>query len=154
MGIGCRKSKLAYSRFRALLYVSLSVYEKHRGFAFSLTFSVADPVMFWYESWLWIRTPGGSGSASGSCFFRHWLAKKNSKFFFAYHCLKVHFNLSSKIKSHKEVKKGRNQGFSFYFCLMMEGSESGSWRSKNLWGSGSTTLCFTLSMFVVSPYFS
>jgi hypothetical protein len=40
---------------------------------------------------------------------------------------------SSKIKSHKEVTKRRNQGFSYYFCFMIEGSGSGS-------RSGSATL--------------
>jgi hypothetical protein len=38
--------------------------------------------------------------------------------------LNVHLHHSSKIKSHKEVTKSRNQGFSSYFCLLMEGSES------------------------------
>ena len=30
------------------------------------------------------------------------------------------------MKSHKEVTKQRNQGFSYYFCLMIEASGSGS----------------------------
>ncbi len=41
---------------------------------------------------------------------------------------------SSKIKSHKEVTNSRNQGFSYYFCLMMEGSGAGSVLVTN--GSG------------------
>jgi hypothetical protein len=43
--------------------------------------------------------------------------------FSAYYFLNVHLNHFSKIKSHKEVTKSRNQGFP-YFCLMIE--ESGS----------------------------
>jgi len=39
-------------------------------------------------------------------------------FFSAYYFLKVHFHNFSKIKGHKEVTKRRNQGFSYYFCLM------------------------------------
>jgi hypothetical protein len=45
-----------------------------------------------------------------------------------------------KIKSQKEPQNGRNQGFSYYFCMMMEGSGSipltsgsGSGRPKNMW---------------------
>ncbi len=42
----------------------------------------------------------------------------------------VHLNHSSKIKSPKEVinqtLNSRNQGFSYYFCLAMEGSGAGS----------------------------
>jgi hypothetical protein len=34
------------------------------------------------------------------------------------------FTSFSKIKSHKEVTKSSNQGFSYYFCLMVEGSGS------------------------------
>jgi hypothetical protein len=48
--------------------------------------------------------------------------------FFAYYFLKVNLHQSSNIKSHKELKKivNRNQGFSYFFCLLMEGSVSGS----------------------------
>jgi hypothetical protein len=47
-----------------------------------------------------------------------------------------------KTKSKKEVKNSRNKGFSYYFCLLIEGcgskpltnrSGSGSRRSKNMW---------------------
>jgi hypothetical protein len=42
--------------------------------------------------------------------------------------LKVHktFTSFSKIKSQKESQNRRNQGFSYYFCMMIEGPESGS----------------------------
>jgi hypothetical protein len=52
--------------------------------------------------------------------------------------MKVHLHNFSKIKSHKEVKNSRNQGFSSYFCLMIEGSGSGSVPLIN--GSGSRRL--------------
>jgi hypothetical protein len=51
---------------------------------------------------------------------------KFKKRFSAYYFLKVHLYHFSKIKRQKEVKNSRNQGFfSYYFCLMIEGSESG-----------------------------
>ncbi len=54
------------------------------------------------------------------------------------------------MKSQKESQNSRNQGFSYYFCMMIEGSGSGSragsgsiplisgsgygsWRPKNMW---------------------
>jgi hypothetical protein len=72
--------------------------------------------------------------------------------FSAYYFLKVHFHHFSKIKSQKESQNSRNQGFSYYFCMMVEGSGSrkgsgsipltsgsGSGRPKTC-GSGSGTL--------------
>ncbi len=64
--------------------------------------------------------------------------------FSAYYFLKVHLHNFSKIKSQKESQNRRNQVFSFYFCMMIEwsgsgsipltsGSGSGSWRPKNMW---------------------
>ncbi len=46
--------------------------------------------------------------------------------FYAYSFLKVHLHHSSQIKSHKEVKYSRNQGYSSFIFLMMEVSGSGS----------------------------
>ncbi len=46
--------------------------------------------------------------------------------FSAYYFLKVHLHHFSKIKSQKESQNRRNQGFSYYFCLMIEGSGSGA----------------------------
>jgi hypothetical protein len=46
--------------------------------------------------------------------------------FSAYYILKVHLHHFSKIKSQKESQNSRNQGFSYYFCMMIEGSGSGS----------------------------
>ncbi len=53
---------------------------------------------------------------------------KNNFFpsFSAFYFLKVHLHNFSKIKSHKEVKNSRNQGFSYNFCFMIEGSGSGA----------------------------
>ncbi len=60
--------------------------------------------------------------------------------FSAYYFLKVHLNHFSKIKTQKESQNRRNQGFSYYFCMMIEGSGSGSLtsgsgsgRPKNMW---------------------
>jgi hypothetical protein len=59
-----------------------------------------------------------------------------------YYFLKVHLHHFSKLKSPKEVTKQyrRNQGFSYFFCLLIEGSGSilltngsGSGRPKNMW---------------------
>ncbi len=52
------------------------------------------------------------GSGSGSCSFRQW----------PYYFLKLHCHHFPKIKSHKEVTNRRNQSFSYYFGLMIEGS--------------------------------
>jgi hypothetical protein len=60
------------------------------------------------------------------------------------YCLKVHLHDFLKIKSQKESQNSRNQGFSYYFCMMIEGSGSGfipltsgsgsgSGRPKNMW---------------------
>ncbi len=40
--------------------------------------------------------------------------------------LKVHLHYFSKIKSQKESQNSRIQGFSYYFCMMIEGTVSGS----------------------------
>jgi hypothetical protein len=52
----------------------------------------------------------------------------NEKQFFSdYYFLKVHLHHVLKIKSHNEkTQKSRNQGFSYYFCLMIKESGSGS----------------------------
>jgi hypothetical protein len=43
-----------------------------------------------------------------------------NKIFFAYYFLKVHLHHFSKIKSQKKSQKRRSQGFSYYFCMMIE----------------------------------
>ncbi len=84
----------------------------------------------------------GSGSGSGSCYFCHWPSRRQHKTnlfkgFSAYYFLKVHLHHFSKTKSKKKSQNSRNQGFSYYFCLLIEGLTSGSWsgsrRPKNIW---------------------
>ncbi len=65
-----------------------------------------------------------------------------------YYFLKVHLHHFSKIKCQKESQNRRNQGFSYYCCMMIEGSGagfgsipltsgsgsgSGFWRPKSRW---------------------
>jgi hypothetical protein len=44
--------------------------------------------------------------------------------FSAYYFLKVHLHNFSKIKRQKESPNSMDQGFSYYFCMMIEGSGS------------------------------
>jgi hypothetical protein len=74
-------------------------------------------------------------------------AKKNFETIFsAYYFLKVHLHHFSKIKSQKESQNSRNQGFSYYLCMMIEGSGSVPLTSGSdpggpkTCGSGSATL--------------
>jgi hypothetical protein len=60
--------------------------------------------------------------------------------FSAYYFLKVHLHHFSKIINQKVSQNRRNQGFSYYSCMMIEGSGSipltkgsGSGRPKNMW---------------------
>ncbi len=85
-------------------------------------------------------------SGSGSCYFRHWPLKDASKklifytSFSAYYFLKLHLHHISKIKSQsKKSQNSRNQGFSYYFCMMIEGSGVGSGSIPLTNGSGSGT---------------
>jgi hypothetical protein len=57
--------------------------------------------------------------------------------FSAYYSLKLHLHHFSKIKSQKVSQNSRNQGFCYYFCMMIEGSGSGSRAGS---GSGSIPL--------------
>jgi hypothetical protein len=118
------------------------------------------PVLRIHDILGWIRIRGSmsltNGSGSGS-----WIrilifssltfqmpAKNNFLhiFFSTYYFLKLHLHHFSKIKSQKESQNSRNQGFSYYFCMMIEGSGSragsgsvhlttgsGSGRPKNMW---------------------
>ncbi len=80
---------------------------------------------------------------SGSCYFRHNLRDANKKliFYLKFFFCQLHFEGTftsfSKIKSQKESQNSRNQGFSYYFCMMIEGSGSGSIPLTS--GSGSAT---------------
>jgi hypothetical protein len=91
----------------------------------------------------WIRIHGsmpltnGSGSWIRILLFSSLTFKmpaKNKIFntiFSAYDFLKLHLHYFSKIKIQKESQNRKNQGFSYYFCMTIEGS--GSWRPKNTW---------------------
>ncbi len=97
----------------------------------------------------WIRIRGSMPLTnwSGSCYFRQWPSRCQQKtnfltIFSAYYFLKVHLHHFSKIKSQKESQNSMNQCFSYYFCMMIEGSRSGfidltsgsgSGRAKNMW---------------------
>jgi hypothetical protein len=54
------------------------------------------------------------------------LQQKTCLKFSANYCLKVHLNHFSKIKKIKKSQNSSNKDFSCYFCLLMEGSRSGS----------------------------
>ncbi len=107
--------------------------------------SVADP---WHCGVVRIRTwihgfmPLTNGS--GSCYFRHRPARcqqKNSFFILFFLLITFwryqHLHLFTKIKSQKESQSSRNQGFSYYFCIMIEGSRSWSGSIPLINGSGS-----------------
>ncbi len=95
----------------------------------------------------WIRIRGSmpltNGSGSGSwiriLLFSSFTFKMPAKNKFlnticsAYYFLKRHLHHFSKIKSQKVSLNSRNQGFSYYFCMMIEGSGSGA-------GSGSGSI--------------
>ena len=94
---------------------------------------------------LWIRDILGWIRIRGSM-PRHWPSRCQQKtnFLTQFFLLTVllfegtftvhHF---SKIKSQKESQNSRNQGFSYYFCMMIEGSGSGSIPLTSGSGSGS-----------------
>ncbi len=92
----------------------------------------------------WFGSGSGSGCGSGSCyFFVIDIQDANKKLIFlkssAHYFLKVHLHHFSKLKKlKKNSQSNRNQGFSYYFCLVnIEGSGSGSKPQTNGSGSGS-----------------
>jgi hypothetical protein len=90
--------------------------------------------------WIRIRILGSIHLTNGSCYFRHWPSRcrqKTNTIFSAYYFLKLHLHYFSKIKSQKEQQNSRNQGFSYYFCMMIEGAGSGSGSKHLTCGSGS-----------------
>jgi hypothetical protein len=80
-------------------------------------------------------------NGSGSCSFRHWPSrcqqKTNKKKFFCLLLFEGTFPSFSKVKSQKTSQSSRNQGFSYYFCLVIEESGYGSIPLANWSGSGS-----------------
>jgi hypothetical protein len=100
--------------------------------------SVADPCHFGGGSGsgssdpcLWLMDPDPD-PGSGSFYFRHWPSRCQQKHLFlntnfsAYYFLKLNLLHFSNLKSQEEYQQSRNQGFSYYFCMMIEGSRSGS----------------------------
>jgi hypothetical protein len=99
-------------------------------------------VPFWY---LWLTDP----APDRSCSFWQWPSSRQQKIifslsFYAFSFFKVptvHLHHSSKIKNHKKkIQMVQDQGYSKFFCLLMEGSGSvqinygsESRRPKNLW---------------------
>jgi hypothetical protein len=82
----------------------------------------------------------GSGSGLGSCYFVIDLKATNKKPIYLLLFLKVNLHHFLKIKVQKKLQNSRNQGFSSYFFLMIEGSGSisltsgsGSGRPKSMW---------------------
>ncbi len=81
------------------------------------------------DPFLWLMDPDPD-PGSGSCYCRHWPSRCQKKtnfltqFFLLGNFLKLHFHHFSKLKSQKESQNSRNQGFSYYFCMMIEGSGS------------------------------
>jgi hypothetical protein len=75
--------------------------------------------------------------------------------FSAYYFLKVHLHQFSKIKSHKEVTKSKNRGFSYYFCFMVEGSgfvpQTNGSGSRSLKNTGpDPQLWYTVALVLIS----
>jgi hypothetical protein len=89
---------------------------------------------FWGGIRIQIRIRGSmpltNGSGSGSIFVIDLQDASKilifNTIFSAYYFLKVNLHHFSKIKSQKESQNSRNQGFSYYFCMMIEGSGSGA----------------------------
>ncbi len=135
---------------------------------FSFLNSVVDPWHFGTGSgspdlYHWHR------SGSGTCFFRQWLTRcqQRNEFFLKFLCLLLFtfqgtFTAVFKDKKSKRCRKiVKNKSFSYFFCLLVEGSWSGSGTrsgSKQImmdphpggpktcgsYGSGSTTLLLNI----------
>ncbi len=86
---------------------------------------------------LWLMDPDPD---PGSCFFRHWPSRCQQKtifvqtFFLLITVRRYIYIIFQIWKSQKESQNSRNQGFSYYFCMMTEGS--GSIPKTNGSGSG------------------
>ncbi len=80
-------------------------------------------ILGWIRIRIWIRGSMPRTNGSGSCFFRHWPSQD------AYYFLKVHIHHFQSYKVKKKSQSSRNQGFSYFSCLVIEGSR----RLKNMW---------------------
>ncbi len=123
---------------------------------------------------VWIRIHGsmpltnGPGFGSGSCFSSLTFktpTKIIKKSFSAFYILKVHLHNFSKVKVQKKSLSRRNQGFSYYFCLMIEGSgihtyfwllDPDPWSPKTCESGGSGTLIqtrwYSFSLLLISSH--
>ncbi len=102
-----------------------------------------DPRIYASDWWIRIRIRILDPDPAGFVIDLQGANKKLSFYFIfsAYYFLKIHLHLFSKIKSQKKSQNSRNQGFSYYFCMMIEESRRpcGSGGS----GLGSGTLEFS-----------
>ncbi len=118
-----------------------------------LSTSVADPcILGWIR--IWIRgsmalnngSGFGSGCGSGSYYFRHWPSQDANEILifkkvFLIITFWMYMYIIFKDKKSKKSQSSRNQGFSYFFCWVIEGpdpdpylgSGSGSRRPKNMW---------------------
>jgi hypothetical protein len=98
-------------------------------------------VTFWY---LRIQICGsvpltnGSGSDSGSCSFHQWPSRRQLKMIFLLISFWRYIDIFLLwLNLIKYSQNGKNQGFSHYFCLMIEGSGSGYESRSELLTNGS-----------------
>jgi hypothetical protein len=107
----------------------------------------------WYQCCGSMTFWGGSGSGSadpclwlmdpesGSCYFRHWPSQdgnKNLSFKKAFLLITFWRYIYIIFKDKKSKRsQNRNQGFPYFFCLVIEGSRSGSGSIPLTDGSGS-----------------
>ncbi len=113
--------------------------QRLRLIAYNVINKCCGSITFWVGSWIRILL------FSSLTFIMPAKIKFFNTIFSAYYFLKLHLHHFSKIKSQKESQNSRNQGFSYYFCMMVEGSGSGSipltsgsgsGRPQNMWIRG------------------
>ncbi len=97
------------------------------------------PVLRIHEIFVWIRIRGSlhvtNGSGSGSCYFHHSPSRRQQKTNFKkFFCKLLFEGTFFKDKKSKRFTNSRTQGFSYYFCLTIEGSGGSGF------GSGSAKL--------------
>ncbi len=95
---------------------------------------LSKPVLRLHDILVWIRISDPYADPDPSIFIIDLQDEQNNKFsyksFSAYYFLKVLLHHFSKVISQKSQNSG-NQGFSYHFCLIIQGS--GSRRPKNTW---------------------
>ncbi len=88
-----------------------------------------------------------SGFGCGICYFRHWPSRRQQKtnlkkVFLLIILWRYIYIIFKRQKVQKKSQNNRNQGFSYYYCFMIEGTGSGSipltsgsesGRPKNMW---------------------